>query len=90
MIEILEGPHGPGLRCRGEILHHPDHPRKEARALTGKLKATDRGCILVFGVGLGYHLHALAENSPRPNWPPLIPTQSFWPSIKATTGMTNG
>ncbi len=65
MLEILQGPHGPGLRYRGETLHHPDHPREEARVLTGRVDTADKRCILVFGVGLGYHLHALAENSPQ-------------------------
>jgi hypothetical protein len=64
MIEILDGINGHGLKLKGRQVHCPDHPFEEARAMIRSLPSCRTGLILVFGVGLGYHLAALGERYP--------------------------
>jgi len=66
MLEIIRtSGRRPGLRYRGASIHHPDHPAEEARAHIAGIKAEDNGLILIFGLGLGYHLEALAHRRPQ-------------------------
>jgi len=66
MLEIIRNnDHQSGLRYRGVTIHHPDHPDEEARVHIAGVKAEMSGLLLVFGLGLGYHLEALAERWPQ-------------------------
>lgn len=65
MLEIVgKGLPGAGLIYEGRILHNPKWPVEEARAHISRVKAEGKGLLLVFGVGLGYHLRELAEQWP--------------------------
>ncbi|MEW5722983.1 MAG: 6-hydroxymethylpterin diphosphokinase MptE-like protein, partial [Thermodesulfobacteriota bacterium] len=67
MLKILEG-HGrgdaPGLKFRGCYLHDPNRPLEEARENVALLRDESPSLVLVFGLGLGYHLQALKERWP--------------------------
>ncbi|MEW6263520.1 MAG: 6-hydroxymethylpterin diphosphokinase MptE-like protein [Thermodesulfobacteriota bacterium] len=66
MIEIIDnGQCEPGLIYNGVVLHDGRDPMNEARFQTAELQASEADIILVFGVGLGYHLRALRERWPR-------------------------
>lgn len=66
MLEITEG-HGDrrGLKYRGLVLHDADRAAEEARDQVMRVKAGGKGLIVVFGLGLGYHIKELADLWPQ-------------------------
>ncbi len=54
----------PGLQYRGLTIHDPHRAGDEAASQIAALTGETSGLILVLGVGLGYHLLALAERYP--------------------------
>lgn len=66
MVAIISKiPGRPGLELDGQILHDPDRPVEQAREMTAGISIHKSGLLLVFGLGLGYHVEALAERMPR-------------------------
>jgi hypothetical protein len=63
-VELVTGPHGPGLKYQGTLLNDPERPWEEARESVEKLVTKDPAVVFVFGMGLGYHLVTLTEKWP--------------------------
>lgn len=63
-VELLDGPQGPGLRYQGTLLNDPERPWEQARESVENLQTVDPQVVFVFGMGLGYHLVALAAKWP--------------------------
>ncbi|MFH1140043.1 MAG: 6-hydroxymethylpterin diphosphokinase MptE-like protein [Pseudomonadota bacterium] len=65
MPEILPGTAlGPGLKIRGRLIHDPASPLANALAEVKNLEKAERGLILCFGLGLGYHFQAVLSQWP--------------------------
>ncbi|MDY6852787.1 MAG: 6-hydroxymethylpterin diphosphokinase MptE-like protein, partial [Thermodesulfobacteriota bacterium] len=66
MLEITQG-NGDrrGLKYRGRVLHDADRATEEARDQVMQVKAEGKGLIVVFGLGLGYHIEELAGLWPQ-------------------------
>jgi hypothetical protein len=59
-VEVLRGKRGMNtLRCGGILVHSLYDPREEARRLIQPILDSKEGLILVFGLGLGYHLECI-------------------------------
>jgi len=60
----------PALLVDGMPLHHPTHPEADAarwaRGALDRLAAARAGAVVVVGLGLGYHVEALAERFDGP------------------------
>ncbi len=61
-VEVLRGKKGMDtLRCGGVLVHSLYDPRDEARRLVQPMVKSQDELIVVFGLGLGYHLECMAE-----------------------------
>jgi spore maturation protein CgeB len=67
---LADGDGRPTLLVDGTPLHHPQHPEADAarwaRGALDRIAAARAGAVVVVGLGLGYHIEALAERFDGP------------------------
>ncbi len=54
----------PTIRLAGRLIHSSVNPRREAERLAGSVLKDQPDAVVVFGLGLGYHLEALRTEAP--------------------------